>query len=161
MAERLKRVSDRRQDNLPRTKECWSCMLSRIKQHRRHDLGVTHVVVKKPLCSPLLWPHVRQCCRWLDESQGNMEYINWTPTVDRPPLVAPYHQTLQVCTLLQFPVRLYGNNRILNSFTASLHLQEPVHLQTKKKNGHSCIIQSIYTKSYWITKMRVEKLYFK
>jgi hypothetical protein len=48
------------------------------------------------------------------------------------PLVAPCHQTLQVYTLLQVPVRLYGNSTILNSFTAILHLKKPVHSYKKK-----------------------------
>jgi hypothetical protein len=30
---------------------------------------------------------------------------------------------VQFCTLLQVPIRLYGDSRNLNSFTASLHLQ--------------------------------------
>ena len=66
------------------------------------------------------------------------------------------------------PVRLYGNSRILKSFTAILHPQEPVHSHThththtkvmKQPNGNSCIIQSIYTKSYRVIRMRVHKNY--
>jgi hypothetical protein len=52
-----------------------------------------------------------------------------------------------------------------NSFTAILHLQGPVHSHTHTQNVmkqrivNSCIIQSSYTKTYQVIRMRVHKNY--
>jgi hypothetical protein len=52
---------------------------------------------------------------WQNTHQQWMQLHISSPTPSFP-LVAPYHQTLQVCTLLQVPVMLYGNSRILKQF---------------------------------------------
>jgi len=79
-------------------------------------------------------------------------------------LVAPCHQTLQVCTLLQVPVSLYRNSKILTAsqpfYTYSnLHIHTHTKKVMKQRIGNSCIIQSIYIKLYGVTRMRVHKNY--
>jgi hypothetical protein len=40
-----------------------------------------------------------------------------------PPLISACQRKVQFCTLLQVPITLYGDNRNINDFTASLHIQ--------------------------------------